>query len=313
MKTKLIKAISFTIILIMLLLISSNIVIPKNNTEEAGMHDYEANGILAEEDNSIDLLVLGDSEAFTSITPMQLWNDYGYTGYVCCSTAQTLAESVMYLNRTMKKQHPKMIILEASNIFTASDREEHVTQILNSMFPVLEYHDRWKYLRKEDWTEKANYNTINDLKGYHFTKTIVEAKENQNMNPTSEVNGIPRANIFYLKLIKKYCDDNDIKLTIIRTPTTFSWDYKSYNGIKQFAERHDIEFIDLNIMKDEVNIDWKHDSKDGGDHLNHFGAIKTTKFIGRYVKEKNVLKNHKEEEQFNNWHESYKNYLKITE
>ena len=313
MKSKLIKAVVFILIFFLLLMISSRIVMPKNNSKEAGMHDYEANGIVAEKENTIDLLVLGDSEAFTSISPMEIWNEYGYTSYVCCSTEQSIPESIILLMKALKKQKPKMVILEANTIYKASKREDHLGKLLQYLIPVVEYHDRWKYLNKEDWTGEINYNIVNDFKGYHFTKEVRPAKPGDKMKYTEEVQFIPRTNKIYVKLLKKYCQDNGIYFSIIRTPTTYSWDYKSYNGVKQFTDEEQIEFIDYNIISDKINIDWDHDSKDGGDHLNHYGALKTTKFFAKYLNEKNILTDHRNEEKYKEWHDSYSNYKRIVE
>ena len=38
--------------------------------------------ILREPENSVDIIVLGDSLGMTSISPMAWWGDYGMTGYV---------------------------------------------------------------------------------------------------------------------------------------------------------------------------------------------------------------------------------------
>ena len=82
MKRLILKFVIFILILFILLLILSRILLPKNNSEDAGMNDARAMKILGEYENTIDMLVYGDSEAYASIIPMQLWNDYGYTSFI---------------------------------------------------------------------------------------------------------------------------------------------------------------------------------------------------------------------------------------
>ena len=64
--------------LICLLLIASSVFEPKNNMENFGMEEVTANGILGEKDNSIDVLVLGDSEAYSSIIPLKALNTLAF-------------------------------------------------------------------------------------------------------------------------------------------------------------------------------------------------------------------------------------------
>ena len=313
MKKKIFKASIFMIILLILLYATSYIFMPKSNTQEAGMHKYEANSIVAEKENTIDVLILGDSEPYTSIIPMQIWNEYGFTSYDCCSLQQSIPESFVFLKKALKKQKPKIVIVEASNIYTGSKREEHIERLVGDMLPVFEYHNRWKTIKKDELVKKVEYNVVNDLKGYHFTKEIREGTIRNIMEPTDEKNIIPRSNKLYLKLLKHYCDKNNIKLLIVRTPTNYSWNYKSYNGIKEFSENEHIDYLELNLLNNEIGIDWKNDSKDGGDHLNYYGAVKTTRYLGKYLSNMGLLKDHRKDKEFDYWHESYKNYKKIVD
>ena len=45
---------------------------------------------------------------------------------------------------------------------------------------------------------------------------------------------------------------------------------------------------------DELGIDWNFDSRDGGDHLNYYGALKITDYMGNYLYNLKIKKYEKE-------------------
>ncbi len=157
MKKNIIKSIVFILILSICLIILSRIVYPKNNSADYGMHAKDANGILAEPKNSLDVIIVGNSQAYSSIIPPEIWNEYGYTSYVCASPQQILPHSVRLLYEIEKIQNPKILVLEANNAFHSTKYHEAVDQGLDYFIKAYQYHDRWKQLTLEDFTSTIKY------------------------------------------------------------------------------------------------------------------------------------------------------------
>lgn len=307
MKKNIIKCISFIAILLILLVVLSYIVVPKNNAKEFGMQYVQAHGILGEKDNTIDVLVVGDSQAYASIIPMELWKEYGFTTYVCATPAQYLSETLKYAYKTLEHQKPKMIILEASAIYRSMPLSSPILEIVNEILPIVEYHNRWKNLNSNDFFGKIDYTWTDDMKGYNYKTDEKPADTSNYMTYTEDVEAIPKVNKIYMKLLKKYCELNDIPLFLISVPSPENWNYAKHNGMEAFAKQEGLEYIDMNLKK-EVNIDWKKDTIDKGDHLNHKGALKVTKYFGKYLNDKNMLANHKKDEKYHKWDESLERY-----
>lgn len=309
MKIKIIKSVSFVLILTVILILLSRLFSPKNNSVEAGMHNRGASGILAEPDNTIDYIVLGNSEGYSSISPMEIWNEYGYTGYVCCSPEQSLPLSVRIIGEATKHQKPKIVMLEASSIHITSDLSDASDQALNYVLKVFQYHDRWKNLKKEDFLSKPKYDTVNCMKGYEFSDVVAGCEEEYSeKSDESTPTAIPKSNQMYLKMINKICKNNGAKFVIVSIPTFKYWKYETHEAIQNFCDKNGIEYYDMNMIKDEVAIDWEKDTCDEGEHLNYSGAKKTTKHVGKHLNKEGTLQNHKGDEKYKHWDKQYEEY-----
>ena len=187
----------FFSIFILLLIGASALFLPKNNTKKAGIdeRDKRAYGILAEEKNTIDTIVVGDSLCYTGISPLRMWKEEGISSYVCGQTAQRMTESYYMLKRALKNQKPKLVILETNLLFWPSDTEKQINQALfecaGYYLPVFEYHDQWKHLDSTNF-DKAEYENKMNNKGFHMKKDCVPYLGGEYMKETMAAREVPR-------------------------------------------------------------------------------------------------------------------------
>ena len=64
--------------------------------------------------------------------------------------------------------------------------------------------------------------------------------------------------------MEKYCEYIGAELCIVSVPSTKNWTTEKHNGLKKFADEENIDFLDFNIIADEIGIDWDADTLDKG-------------------------------------------------
>ena len=83
-----------------------------------------------------------------------------------------------------------------------------------------------------------------------------------------------------------------------------------HNSIERFAKEIGVDYIDMNTMPSEVPIDWEHDTRDMGDHLNIYGAEKATAYLGSYLEDTGLLTDHRDDPAYSGWNESLASFIK---
>ena len=130
------------------------------------------------------------------------------------------------------------------------------------------------------------------------------------MKYTDEHEEINSLNMRYLNKIVEKCQENNIKLVFVSAPSVKNWSYKRHNGVSDYAKKNNIDFIDLNLKQEEINIDWHTDTRDKGDHLNYWGALKATEYMGNYLSDLDILKDRRNDKIAEKWNQSYNRYQK---
>lgn len=301
MRKSIIKIFIFSLLLIIIMQLISYIFIPnKSNLKDFGYYKKTKYDILSEPNDSIDVVFLGDSLVYNAISPMYLWNEFGFTSYDCALPAATSKELYEYSKIVVKSQKPKLAFIEGDVLFR-SMRKNRALNLkvaeIEKYFPLFTFHNNWKQLGKDEW--------LNVYKGFRYTSKSKAVKKTIHIKKTNKCKKIDSLNTEYFKKIIKTFNDNNVQVIIIENPTT-SWNYEKHNAISKFAEKNKVEVLDLNV--ENLNIDWKKETKDRGIHLNYLGARKVSNYIGNYIIKKNVLVNRKDDKEYDSWNKSYKIY-----
>ncbi|MDO4477926.1 MAG: hypothetical protein Q4B73_02650 [Lachnospiraceae bacterium] len=305
---RIIGTVLFALAFCLIMRVLSPIFEPKNNDPQSGIEEVEASGILGEPDNSIDVVFFGDSVAFCAFNPLEIWKTHGYTSYMCATSGQTMDYAKISLKRLLKKQAPKLLVVETDTFYREQDLTDRVYSDVREAFTVVRYHNRWKMLSAADFTTAPNYTWKEDYKGYHL-KTDRQAATNPNyMAPTDEVEQASFFNRDSFLAIKKVCDDNGIALVLISAPSATNWNYARHNALVKIAEEAGVEFYDLNLMTEEVPIDWANDSLDGGDHLNIFGTRKVDAWFVEYLASTGLVDSRRDDPNLRHWDEALGRY-----
>lgn len=302
---KVIKIILFVLILFILVEFISCMLMPKESIKKYGLYKTAFYDILVEEKNSIDAVAIGDSLTYNSISPMEIWHKYGITTYDCAEAGQIISDSLEYLKIAIEHTHPKVVFIEGNVLFRDPNKKPNYVKArdaLKKVLPIFKIHNGWK-----DITFSEGYTNVNITKGYKYNSKTKKGKKDGYMNESLK-SDFPKGNIEYLKQMKELCDENNIKLVILTTPSQKTWNEKRHNNAAKIAKELDIEFIDLNI-ENPTKINWEKDTKDEGDHLNYKGALKVSDYVGKYLKETNLFDDKRQNKKYASWNNAYENYI----
>ena len=270
--------------------------------------EIDDNGILGEGKNTIDILIAGDSESYSAFSPMQLWREKGYTSYHLGTTGQTLDISHARIQQSFLRQNPKVVVLETDAIYREIPKDGLLITGLEPVFSIFRYHDRWKHLPRLFKEGKDEIYWVDYFKGYSHSNVIDPCENKAYMLETDEVEEVEPLNKWYLKKIQKLCHKNGAELILVSSPSPVNWNTKRHNGIEKVAKELECAYVDMNLENEKIKIDWEHDTRDKGDHLNCYGTIKATTYLGEYLEATGLLIRHQDDEVARKWNEALSIY-----
>ncbi len=265
---------------------------------------------------------------------MRIWGETGISSCVSGKGNQTPYGAYKILYDMFRKQSPKVVFIETDMLYRLGSGENGLSTLstaaktagnfiktrftnfdsaavsgIGYYFPILKYHDRWNKLSKTDFTDiKGSYNFENNGFISDFTVNGYNGGFSYMGSETASPETLSKSSEFFLRNMIKLCEKNGSKVVLLEVPSAISWNYKRHNAVEAEAKKLGVEFIDMNVSGTVKGFDWSRDTKDGGDHLNTYGAEKVTKYIANYLGENTELTNRRSDIDFADWNESYLKY-----
>lgn len=310
----LIKMIAFAMVFVVILGVLGVAFTPKRSDPGSGITNSNARGFYGEPKNSIDVLILGDSNAYSACSPMYIWNRFGIPTYVAAEGFQNVTGASNLLDEVLSCQKPKLVVFDVNMLWTGKTTLKKVENNLKNLaykyLPLAQYHNRWKSMDVKDMFGSKDYTYRSASRGQYLSMDVKPFSGQSKMVETKAVEDIPEVSKILLdKLIDK-CEKNGIKIMFMETPTAKSWNYARHNAMVKYAKAKNIDFVDMNTLKGDYAIDWSTDTRDGGRHLNCKGAEKVSAYLGKYISENYSFKDKRHSEKYADWNNDYLDYVK---
>lgn len=256
-----------------------------------------------------DVIFLGDCDVYANFSPMELWRSQGITAYVRGSSQQFIWQSYYILEETLTYETPKAVVFNVNALQYGKDyyadpvrAEEQNRMTMDQLrlspaklamiqasmtaeesvwdyiFPILRYHDRFDKLTAEDWqyifeTPDATFS------GYLPNHGVKPMTAPPLAVPVGSSYDFPAECYEYLDKMAALCDKNGIELILVRSPRQMNpvWHGVMENRVKAYAEKHHLAYYNFGSI--DFGLDLSTDSYDGGEHLNHAGAVKLSRYF----------------------------------
>lgn len=331
------KILVFCIIGAILFLLITPIFIPKTINENLGLYRATLQGFYTEPKNSLDVVFIGDSSIYRGISPIKMWQEYGFTSYDYASPSQRMWDNYYSIEEVLKYQKPKVIVLNIDQAFTEKPmgkaKKRHmfdnmpnsitrtkavinkvqkngIKEALTLMFPLFRFHSRWSELTDDDFIYAYN-NFHYFSKGYQLTaKSKKYSGDKDYMKKENNKSKIGKNAEEYLNKIKEICDKNSIDLLLIEIPSPNTWNKTKNKKVNDWASKNNVKFLDLNLYLNEMKINWEKDTQDEGYHMNVWGAEKISMYLGEYLKNEYKLEDHRKDKNYEQWNKDASEYEK---
>lgn len=312
------------IIVISLCLILSTFFLLQSLLIPKYIHDVPEGSLIAEYYNEEiydhNVVFVGDCEVYENFSPITLWQKYGIKSYIRGSAQQLIWQSYYLMEETIKYEKPDVFVFNVLsmkygepqneaynrlnldgmkwstskwNSIQASMLEEE--SIIDYIFPILRYHQRWSELTSDDFEYVLKSKPQLSHNGFLMRVDEMPVKSIPDQKPLADYQFSDQC-YEYLDKMVQLCQDNGVKLVLIKAPSLYPAWYDEWDQqMVEYAKENNVDYINFLDHIDDIGLDFEHDTYDAGLHLNLSGAEKLSDYFGKYLTSKYQLKDYRQD------------------
>lgn len=296
-------------------------------------------GYYAEDKDTLDVIFIGGSSTFVFWAPYEAWNDYGMVSYDLAANSMSPALLKGFVEEALKTQTPELLVIDlraldvrdvhegfytesyirnltdalkysstrSSAIRYALEYEQpEYTRDIAEYFDLCMYHSNWQSLDEDNFRYAGN-NVKHDFRGFGIVDVGYHKYFDRNdYSYVTEELPLSEDTEQILRELLDYCRDKE--LNVLFTLNPFYQDSEEtkarYNYVERIVEEYGYDFIDANDYYDEMEIDFSHDFYNR-DHVNIYGALKFTKFLGSYIVGHYEIPDRRGDYRYDAWNNGY--------
>lgn len=247
--------------------------------------------LVNEQTTAIDCVFLGDSQGWSTYSPIQLYKEHGFTSLNLCTPGQFMYDTYVLLKNTYKKQKPKLVVIDANMMFSFLNPLKF---ILLQNFPIFHYHNIDTNNISEEYFARKGFNEYEGIVGYTGSLNYMESEER---------NTLPKQAMQYLDKINQLCKENESQMLLVNTVSPLVWSNVRHEIIQKWCDDNNVNYVDYNTSEqlETIDFDFNNDFRDGGDHVNLNGSRKICKNLGSYIKQNYALEDHRKDSSYQEW------------
>ena len=115
------KAFVFIIFFIVIICVLNRVFSPVGSSEGGWYVAGAMRDMYKQDRNTIDVLYVGDSNVYTGVSPLEIYNNIGVTGFSASTPGLDLIGSFYVTKEFFKTQSPKIVMLDTGEFFTTKD------------------------------------------------------------------------------------------------------------------------------------------------------------------------------------------------